>query len=414
MKTYLVGGAVRDKLLGKQPHDKDYVVVGSTVSDMLNLGFQQVGKEFPVFLHPETNEEYALARKERKSGDKHTDFTFEFSPDVTLEDDLVRRDFTINAMALDDNEIVYDYFNGQEDLKNKLLKAVRPETFVEDPLRVLRGARFAAQLDFDVEEKTMSLFKDMVKKGMLEHLTAERVWKETEKALTKGFNSVKYFEVLNECGALEVLMPELHRLVNTPEQVKYHPSGNTFKHTMIALERVKNEDSLIKFMVACHDLGKGVTPEDILPKHNGHDERGLGQIDLLCDRLKAPNEYREKAKTFCKFHMRMARFTEMNLKKQYDMVKDLSNGFKDEQTLEDFIKCFYADWTGENEQTAWNDVNVFYKIVDVMRKVFWVMCKKTLKDLPKEVQERLKKFKGADFGKQYRDEMIHYLRTHLS
>ena len=414
MKTYLVGGAVRDKLLGKEPHDKDYVVVGSTVEEMLSLGFIQVGKDFPVFLHPETGEEYALARTERKTGDKHTDFSFEFSSNVTLEDDLIRRDFTINAMAMDiETGEIIDYFNGKQDLKNKILRAVRPETFVEDPLRVLRGCRFAAQLNFEISSETMELFKQMVNDGMLEHLTAERVWKETEKALTLGYNSEKYFELLNECGALKVLMPEVYRLVNTPEQVKYHPSGNTFKHTMIALTRVKNENSLIKFNVLCHDFGKGVTPADILPKHSGHDERGIAEIDSFCDRLKVPNNYREFAKTFCKNHMRMARFLEMNIKKQYDMVKELSNNFKNIENLQMFIECFYADWTGENEQTAWNNIEEADNITYMMKKIFNIMCGITLKDLPEKTQEDLSKQKGEKFGKLYRDAMISYLKFNL-
>lgn len=414
MKTYLVGGAVRDKLLGKEPHDKDYVVVGSTVEEMLSLGFTQVGKDFPVFLHPETGEEYALARTERKIGDKHTDFSFEFSSNITLEDDLIRRDFTINAMAMDmkTGEII-DYFNGEQDLENKILRAIRPETFVEDPLRVLRGCRFAAQLNFEIASETMELFNQMVNDGMIEHLTAERVWKETEKALTLGYNSEKYFKLLNECGALKVLMPEVYKLVNTPEQVKYHPSGNTFKHTMIALTRVQNEDSLTKFIVLCHDFGKGVTPVDILPKHSGHDERGIAEIDSFCDRLKVPNNYRESAKTFCKNHMRMARFTEMNVKKQYDMIKELSNNFKDLNILEIYIKGFYADWTGENEQTAWNDINEVNDITNVIRKVFNIMYGITLKDLPEKTQEDLSKQKGEKFGKLYRDAMISYLKFRL-
>lgn len=414
MKIYLVGGAVRDKLLGKEPHDKDYVVVGSTVKEMLSLGFIQVGKDFPVFLHPETGEEYALARTERKIGDKHTDFSFEFSSNVTLEDDLVRRDLTINAMAMDiETGEIIDYFNGKQDLENKILRAVRPETFVEDPLRVLRGCRFAAQLNFEIAPETMELFKQMVNDGMLEHLTAERVWKETEKALTLGYNSEKYFELLNECEALKVLMPEVYRLVNTPEQIKYHPSGNTFKHTMIALTRVQNENSLTKFIVLCHDFGKGVTPADILPKHSGHDERGIAEIDSFCDRLKVPNNYREFAKTFCKNHMRMARFPEMNVKKQYDMVKELSNNFKNIENLQMFIECFYADWTGENEQTAWNNIEEADNITYMMKKIFNIMCGITLKDLPEKTQEDLSKQKGEKFGKLYRDAMISYLKSKL-
>lgn len=238
MKVYLVGGAVRDYFFNKKPHDKDYVVVGSTIEGMLALGFTQVGKEFPVFLHPKTSEEYALARTERKTGNKHTDFSFEFSPNVTLEDDLIRRDFTINAMAMDiETGEVIDYFNGKQDLENKILRAVRPETFIEDPLRLLRGCRFAAQLKFNIASETMELFKKMVADGMLEHLTSERVWKETEKALSSGYDSEKYFETLNQCGALKVLFPEIDKLFDTPEKLEYHPLGNTGLHTMACLDK---------------------------------------------------------------------------------------------------------------------------------------------------------------------------------
>lgn len=229
MEKYLVGGAVRDKLLGKEPHDKDYVVVGSTVEEMLSLGYKQVGKDFPVFLDEDGNE-IALARKERKIGDKHTDFEFLTDNAVTLFDDLSRRDFTINAIAYNvKNEDCWesclnDPFNGVYDIQHKIIRHIG-DAFMEDPLRVLRAARFSAQLGFDIAPETMELMKKMVKDGMINHLTAERVWKETEKALSEGYDSKRYFEVLNECGALEVLFPELYALVNTPEYQKYHPNG---------------------------------------------------------------------------------------------------------------------------------------------------------------------------------------------
>lgn len=412
MKTYLVGGAVRDKLLGKLCNDKDYVVVGATIEDMIKLGYTQVGKEFPVFLDA-NGTEFALARTERKSGDKHTDFVFEFSPDITLEEDLVRRDFTVNAMAIDDDGKVIDYFGGQEDLNRKLLRAVRPETFVEDPLRVLRGCRFASQLDFEIESSTMELFKQMVKDGMLNHLTAERVWKETKKALTEKYNSSKYFELLNECGALELLFPEIYALVNTPENPKYHPSENTFKHTMIALTHCKDESLYVKFSVLVHDLGKGNTPKDILPKHNGHDERGLPLIESLCTRLKVSNDLKLIAKMFCKNHMRMGKFLDMNLRKQFDMIKEISLNFRNEEALDIFVKSFKGDWFGEEVPTAFNDENEFNSIVERAWKIYDLMEYISLKDLPKETQERLKKYKGEDFGKQYRDEMINFLRQKI-
>ena len=413
MRIYLVGGAVRDSLLKIQSHDRDWVVEGATIQEMLDAGFKQVGKEFPVFLHPETNEEYALARKEKKTGDKHTDFEFDFSPNVTLEEDLARRDFTINAFVLDSGDYIRDYFHGFDDLKNKLIRAIRPETFIEDPLRVLRGCRFAAQLDFNIEPNTMDLFKKMVRDGMLSHLAPERVWKETEKALTSGYSSEKYFELLNECGALEVMFPEIYKLVNTPEQIKYHPSGNTFKHTMIALSRVKNESSLTKFIVLCHDLGKGTTPENILPQHIKHDERGIEQIDLLCDRLKVPNIFRGCAKTFCKHHMRMAKFDILSIKKQYDLVQELSSNFKNQQLLQIYNKCFYADYNGEEKLTKYNDPLIAKNIIHQINNVFDIMEGITLKDLPEKIQKNLMKQKYEKIGILYRENMIKYLKEKL-
>lgn len=413
IKFYKIGGCVRDKILNRKCSDIDWEVIGATVEDMIALGFIQVGKDFPVFLHPKTGEEYSIGRLDISTGKGHQDYKFITNKNITLEQSVQRRDFTMNAIAEKEDGSYVDVVNGIEDIKNKIIRHINTDNFITDPLRVLRGCRFAAQLDFNIASETMELFKKMVVDGMLEHLTSERVWKETEKALSAGYDSEKYFETLNQCGALKVLFPEIYRLVNTPEQVKYHPSGNTFKHTMIALSRVKNENSLTKFAVVCHDLGKGTTPDDILPKHSGHDERGLTEIDSLCDRLKVPNNYRNCAKTFCKNHMRMARFNEMNVKKQYDMIKELSNNFKEQMLLELYIDCFYADWTGENELTAWNNLDEADAITTKMRKIFSLMERITLKDLPEKTQEDLSKQKGEKFGKLYRDAMISYLKYKL-
>ena len=247
MKKYLIGGYVRDNLIGVEPKDKDFVVVGSSIKEMLSLGYKQVGKDFPVFLHPVTGDEYALARTEYKIGDKHTDFKFKFSPDVTLYDDCFRRDFTCNAIAMNEEtgEII-DYFNGRKDIENKIIRIIDEENFKLDPLRILRAYRFAAVLDFEIEPKTKEILKNMVKAGMLKHLTAERVWKETEKALQPGANSAKYFEGLAEIEGLDDWFLELKILLNTPEIKQYHISENTFKHTMRALSRVRNENTLTK------------------------------------------------------------------------------------------------------------------------------------------------------------------------
>lgn len=415
MKTYLVGGAVRDKLLDRTSHDNDYVVVGSTISEMESLGFHQVGKDFPVFLHPETNEEYALARKERKIGDKHTDFEFEFSSDVSLEDDLVRRDFTINAMALDENGNVIDYFNGQDDLKNKLLRAVRDETFIEDPLRLLRACRFSAQLDFNIERNTMNLLQTMVKNKMIEHLTEERVWKEIEKALQSNCITEKFIRNLQESGALKIVLPELYALIDTPEKLEYHPEGNSFEHTMLCL-RVADWNQLspmVKFAVLCHDLGKALTPQDILPAHHSHEFNGLSVIEKLCDRVKIPNDYRDFALISCRYHMNAHRFHQMKLRKQYDMIKAISLNFKNRQRLIDFIEVTRCDCYGRALTVSNEEKIERQKIEQRMLKIFDVMHGITLKDLPEKVQERLSKFSGKKFGEIYHEEMIKYLSNNI-
>lgn len=414
MKKYLVGGAVRDELLGKEPKDYDYVVVGSSIDEMLLNGYKQVGKEFPVFLDNNGNE-IALARKDYKIGDKHTDFKFEFSPNVTLDEDLKRRDITINSMAkdLETGEII-DPYGGQESLRKRLLEITDKEHFDEDPLRILRVARQSAQLDFDATNETIEIMSNMVKNGMLNHLTPERVWKETEKALSKGYNSKKYFEVLNECGALEVLFPELYALTKSKEQIKYHNSGNSYKHTMIALDRVKDEDLMIKFATCVHDLGKGNTPEDILPKHSGHDERGVKLIDEMCDRIKIPNKYREFAKLFCKEHMRIAKLIDMKLSKQYDIIYEISDKFKDEEKMEAFLKCFYADFFGEEILSEYSNPKFYDEICTQIRKIFNTMHNITIKDLDSSVINSLSRSKGEKFGLIYRESMINYLRQRIN
>lgn len=427
-EIYLVGGAVRDMLMGKIPHDRDYVVVGSTVDEMLAKGFKQVGKDFPVFLD-ENGEEYALARKERKIGDSHTDFELIFDPSVTLQEDLLRRDFTCNAIALKhfkegwsspisdepmpEQDVYCDYFGGHKDIRNRVLRAVRPETFVEDPLRVFRAARFTAQLDFEVEPLTKRLCWKMAQEGMLKHLSAERVWKELEKALQPDNCSEKFMEFLLEIQALEDWFPEFIDLANAKEQKKFHWSENSFKHTMIALSRVQDCSAKVKFAVLCHDLGKGNTPEDILPKHIGHDIRGLALIDSLCDRLKAPNEYRDFAKTFCKNHMRCHKIGQMKLAKQYDLVRCLSDNFKDKELLEDFLTCAYADTFGEEVPSEFNDDSKFFDLCDRMRKIFDIMHGVNLQTFDERTQQMLMRHSGEDFGKVYTETKIRYLKNKL-
>ncbi|MER1975635.1 multifunctional CCA addition/repair protein [Pseudocitrobacter faecalis] len=305
MKSYLVGGAVRDGLLGLPVKDKDWVVVGATPQQMLDAGYQQVGRDFPVFLHPQSREEYALARTERKSGSGYTGFTCYAAPDVTLEQDLLRRDLTVNALAQDDNGTIIDPYGGRADLQNRLLRHVSP-AFGEDPLRVLRVARFAARyahLSFRIADETLTLMRDMTAAGELEHLTPERVWKETEGALGTR-NPQVFFQTLRDCGALKVLFPEVDALYGVPAPEKWHPEIDTGVHTLMTLTMAAmlSPEIDIRFATLCHDLGKGLTPKHLWPRHHGHGPAGVKLVEQLCQRLKVPNEMRDLAKLVAEFH----------------------------------------------------------------------------------------------------------------
>ncbi|MBE8167894.1 MAG: multifunctional CCA addition/repair protein [Shewanella sp.] len=298
MKIYLVGGAVRDALLTLPVKDKDYLVVGSTPEEMLELGYQQVGKDFPVFLHPKTRDEYALARTERKTGVGYDGFSCDASNSVTLEEDLLRRDLTINAIVQDDQGTLHDPYNGIVDLKSKILRHVS-NAFIEDPLRVLRVARFAArfyQLGFTIAPETLALMAQLSSSGELSELSAERIWQETEKALSYDQPQV-YFEVLNQCGALKALFPEIAALFGVPQPEQWHPEIDTGIHTMMVLEQAAKltADKQVRFASLVHDLGKGLTPPELWPKHHGHGQKGVHVIQKLCERLRIPNPYRDLA-----------------------------------------------------------------------------------------------------------------------
>ncbi|OSN08279.1 multifunctional CCA addition/repair protein [Lonsdalea iberica] len=305
MKIYLVGGAVRDGLLHQPVTERDWVVVGATPETLLTLGYQQVGRDFPVFLHPTSREEYALARTERKSGQGYTGFVCNASPDVTLEDDLQRRDLTINAIAQDEDGSLIDPYGGQRDLESKQLRHVS-DAFGEDPLRVLRVARFAARyahLGFTIAPETLALMRQMVDSGELDSLTPERVWKETEKAL--GSNSPQvYFERLRDCGALQVLFPEIDNLFGVPAPAQWHPEIDTGVHVMMTLGIAAqlSPEIDVRFASLCHDVGKGLTPPSLWPRHHGHGPAGIKLIEALCQRLRIPNQIRDLAKLVAEFH----------------------------------------------------------------------------------------------------------------
>ncbi|KTS14963.1 multifunctional CCA addition/repair protein [Pantoea dispersa] len=305
MKTFLVGGAVRDALLRLPVKDRDWVVVGATPDSMLAQGYQQVGRDFPVFLHPETREEYALARTERKSGNGYTGFVTQFAPDVTLEQDLQRRDLTINAIAQAADGTLIDPYHGQQDLQQRTLRHVSA-AFNEDPLRVLRVARFAARfahLNFRVAPETQTLMREMAHSGELAHLTAERVWKETEKALLTR-NPQVYFQLLRDCDALQVLFPEIDNLYGIPAPVKWHPEIDTGVHALMTLTMAAAlSDQLdVRFATLFHDVGKALTPPEKWPSHHGHGPAGVPIVEALCQRLRVPNQVRDLALVVTEFH----------------------------------------------------------------------------------------------------------------
>jgi len=305
VKTFLVGGAVRDALLRLPVKDRDWVVVGATPQTMLDQGYQQVGRDFPVFLHPASKEEYALARTERKSGNGYTGFVTQFAPDVTLEQDLQRRDLTINAIAQADDGTLIDPWYGQQDLTSRTLRHVSA-AFNEDPLRVLRVARFAARfahLNFRVADETQALMQQMAQSGELSHLTAERVWKETEKALLTR-NPQVYFQVLRDCGALQVLFPEIDNLYGIPAPIKWHPEIDTGVHALMTLTMAAalSDELDVRFATLFHDVGKALTPPEKWPSHHGHGLAGVPLVEALCQRLRVPNQVRDLALIVTEFH----------------------------------------------------------------------------------------------------------------
>ncbi|MDQ3796377.1 MAG: multifunctional CCA addition/repair protein [Pseudomonadota bacterium] len=348
MKIYLVGGAVRDKLMGLPVKERDWVVVGARPEDMQVLGFRPVGKEFPVFLHPETNEEYALARTERKTAAGYHGFSMHAAPDVTLEDDLKRRDLTINALAEDQAGNVIDPYGGREDLERRILRHVSP-AFAEDPVRILRIARFAARfkhLGFHVADETYALMHGMVTAGEVDALVAERVWQEMVKALVER-TPAEFFEVLRTCGALAKLFPEINRLFGIPQPEKYHPEIDTGVHTLLALNQAArlSPRPQVRFAALTHDLGKGLTPMAQWPSHRGHEQRGVELVDTLCDRFKAPNDYRELARHVARYHLHCHRAQALRPVTLLRVLEALDS-FRRRERFEQFLTACEADWRG--------------------------------------------------------------------
>ncbi|MDP1733418.1 MAG: multifunctional CCA addition/repair protein [Sulfuritalea sp.] len=312
MEIYAVGGAVRDELMGLPVKDRDWVVVGATPQDMLAQGFAPVGRDFPVFLHPRTHEEYALARTERKTAPGYTGFAFHAEPGVTLEQDLTRRDLTINAMARDETGAIIDPHGGRADLAARVLRHVAP-AFAEDPVRILRVARFAARfIDFSIAAETMQLMRDMVAAGEVDALVAERVWQELARGLMEAMPS-RMFDVLRECGALACLLPELDALWGVPQRADYHPEVDTGVHVMMVIDMSARLAAALpaRFAALTHDLGKGRTPVDILPRHHGHEARSVTMVEAICERLRVPTDCRDVARLAARFHGDMHRVAEL-------------------------------------------------------------------------------------------------------
>ena len=368
MKTYLVGGAVRDRLLGIAVKDRDYVVVGAMPEEMLRAGYRPVGKDFPVFLHPQTHEEYALARTERKTGRGYHAFAFHTDPSVTLEDDLRRRDLTINAIAEEEDGALIDPFGGARDLEAKILRHVSP-AFAEDPVRVLRVARFAARYadrGFRIAEETLALMRGMVADGEVDHLVPERVWAETQKALTEKTPGA-FLRALRDCGALRVLFPEIDALYGVPQRAEFHPEIDSGIHTEMVVDmaaRLAPGDALIGYSALVHDLGKALTPKDMLPKHIGHEHRGLAPVEAVSTRYKVPAEYAALAQLVCKLHLLAHTALELKPATVLGLFEQL-DAFRRPERIESFLIACEADKRGRLGQSE-----SAYPQADYLRRAF--------------------------------------------
>jgi len=349
MKTYLVGGAVRDALLGRAAGDRDYVVVGATPDKMLALGFLPVGKDFPVFLHPQSKEEYALARSERKTAAGYHGFVFHTDADVTLEQDLIRRDFTVNAIAQDESGSLFDPFNGRQDIENKILRHVSP-AFAEDPVRILRAARFMArfaELGFRIAPETVELMRLMVANGEVDALVSERVWQELKRALEEPRPSA-FIQTLRDCGALKILFPEIDALFGVPQRIEFHPEVDAGLHTQMVCDmaaKLAPGNAMLGFAALTHDLGKALSPKDQLPKHIGHEQSGLEPLANLCQRFKVPADYRDLAEIVCREHLNIHRLDEMKASTVHDLIARC-DGFRKPERIDQLGLVCEADKRG--------------------------------------------------------------------
>ncbi|KIF65052.1 2', 3'-cyclic nucleotide 2'-phosphodiesterase [Pseudomonas fluorescens] len=403
MQVYKVGGAVRDRLLGLPVTDVDRVVVGATTEEMLAQGFRPVGADFPVFLHPKTGEEYALARTERKSGRGYGGFTFYASPEVTLEEDLIRRDLTINAMAEDDQLNLTDPYHGQRDLEARILRHVSP-AFAEDPLRVLRVARFAARyagLGFTVADETMDLMRQLSESGELQALTAERSWKEISRALMEDHPQV-FIQVLRDCGALKVLMPEVDALFGVPQPETHHPEIDTGLHTLSVLEQsaLHKQPLTVRWACLLHDLGKGLTPEEEWPRHIAHEHTGLKLIKAVNERFKVPKDCQELALLVGQYHTHGHRALELKASTLLELLQSFDI-YRRPQRFEEFIVACEMDARGRKglEQRSYPQADYLRGAAQAARAV--------------AVQPLLEQgFKGPELGEALKRERLKALKTY--
>jgi tRNA nucleotidyltransferase (CCA-adding enzyme) len=364
MKVYLVGGAVRDQLLGFPVQEKDWVVVGATPEELLKNNFRQVGRDFPVFLHPDTKEEYALARTERKIASGYYGFSCDYSKSVTLEEDLARRDLTINAMAMDESGLLIDPYHGKKDLADKVLRHVSP-SFVEDPVRVLRVARFACRyhhLGFTIANETRMLMYEMVKRGELASLVAERVWQEWQRSLMEP-NPEQFILSLRACDALGIVLPEINQLFGVPNPARHHPEIDSGIHTLMTLQTaVKlSTDPVVRFAALVHDLGKALSPMLDWPKHHEHEERGVSVIQQLCARLRIPNDYRDLAKMVSRYHLLVHRVSELRPQTIIKVLEEV-DVFRRPALLNKLLMACQADAQGRGfeviypQTKRWQDI----------------------------------------------------------
>lgn len=400
MEVYLVGGAVRDELLGLPVNEKDWCVVGESPETLLRLGYRPVGSDFPVFLHPDSGEEYALARTERKTAAGYHGFSFYTAPDVTLDDDLRRRDLTINAMARDSDGALIDPFGGASDIEDRILRHVS-NAFAEDPVRILRAARFAARfhdLGFRVASETMQLMTDMVAAGEASALAPERVWKETEKALG-GPNPHVFFATINECNALKIVYPEIHALFGVPQPEKWHPEIDCGLHTMMVLEQAANlsDDLAVRFAALVHDLGKATTRQEDLPKHPGHEKRSVGIVKSLCKRMPVPNACRDLGLLAAEFHAHCHRAFELRPETLLK-VFERTDAFRRPERFRQFLLACEADARG---RTGFEDAP--YPQADYLRNAQVAASEIDTEDL------RSGDKNGAAIGKEIRARRIRAL-----